>query len=133
MATAKRPVKPQLTKTAVDWNQDTGYHLMKELLRLRQPPDGVFCASDDLAAGAVLAAQEAGYTVPVDLAVVGFDDRRFAAHLPTPLTTVALPLEEMGRVAATALLERLHGVPGSNVGIERVACRLMVRRSSVEG
>jgi DNA-binding LacI/PurR family transcriptional regulator len=66
--------------------------------------------------------------VPRDVAIVGFDDRPFAAHLPIPLTTVALPLLEMGDVAARKMFEALSGEPVENELI-RVPCSLVIRAS----
>jgi LacI family transcriptional regulator len=120
---------PALVQTAADWNQDTGFRLAQELMRTSgDGPDAILCANDDLAAGAILGLTQLGLTVPDDVAVVGFDDRPFAAHLPIPLTTVALPLLEMGDTAAQKLFAALAGEPSSNELI-RVPCRLIVRDS----
>jgi DNA-binding LacI/PurR family transcriptional regulator len=91
-------------------------------------PDAILCASDDLAAGAILGLTELGLKVPRDVAIVGFDDRPFAAHLAIPLTTVALPLLEMGEVAARRMFAALSGEQVENELI-RVPCRLVIRAS----
>lgn len=117
-----------LTRTAPDWNQDSGFHLAQQLADHREPPDGLVCASDDLAAGAILGLRERGLQVPRDVSIVGFDDRPFAAHLPIPLTTIALPLREMGTLAAEHIFAALSGKPQHHE-IVRVPCRLVVRAS----
>ena len=78
------------------------------LLDLPTPPTAVL-ASNDVSALAVLeVARERNLQVPGDLSVVGFDDIPEAAHVHPPLTTMRQPLEEMGRVAASALLGIMH-------------------------
>ena len=115
-------------ETATDWNQDSGFRLAQQLMTDGEPPDAIVCASDDLAAGAILGLSELGLKVPRDVAIVGFDDRPFAAHLPIPLTTVALPLVEMGKEAAQKLFAALSGTPVEHELI-RVPCTLIVRAS----
>ena len=51
---------------------------MRRLLELADPPTAVFVASDEMAVGAIRAAQAAGLRVPDDLSVVGFDDIQLA-------------------------------------------------------
>jgi LacI family transcriptional regulator len=119
---------PALVRTAADWNQDSGFTLAQSLIGLDQPPDAIVCANDELAAGAILGLSELNLRVPSDIALVGFDDRPFAAHLPVPLTTIALPLVEMGVHAAHKLFGALNGEPVHNEQI-RIPCRLVVRES----
>ncbi len=85
---------------------------MKEFLANNHPSfDAVFAGDDDLAASVMSALQNAGLNVPEDVAVVGFDDQRFAALLVPALTTVHAPTEEVGRVAGKQLLSLLRGQP----------------------
>lgn len=121
-------VEASLIETAGDWNQDSGFRLAQQLMSRPEPPDAILCANDDLAAGAILGLSERGLKVPGDVAIVGFDDRPFAAHLPIPLTTVALPLVEMGELAARTMFTAISGHPVSNE-ITRVPCRLVIRGS----
>jgi DNA-binding LacI/PurR family transcriptional regulator len=51
----------------------------------------------------------AGLSVPGDIAVVGYDDTWYATMTQPPLTTVHMPIEEMGELAARLLIERLEG------------------------
>ena len=86
---------------------EDGYLAARTLLDLDDPPTALFCANDRMAMGAYDAAKERGLRVPHDLAVVGFDNQELiAAYLRPPLTTVALPFEEMG-VRGVELLARL--------------------------
>jgi DNA-binding LacI/PurR family transcriptional regulator len=64
--------------------------------------------SDILAFGALEAAGEHGVPVPSKLSVVGFDDTPGAAHATPPLTTVAQPHQEKGRLAAEQLIDAIE-------------------------
>ncbi|MGC9198864.1 MAG: LacI family DNA-binding transcriptional regulator [Acidobacteriaceae bacterium] len=68
----------------------------------------IFAFNDLSAMGAIVALREAGVEVPEQVSVVGFDDVLGAATNYPPLTTVRQPMQEMGRAAATALLERIR-------------------------
>jgi len=73
---------------------------------LRDPPDALVCANDEVALGVLLAAEQAGLDVPRDLAVTGWDDllaARFAG-----LSTVRQPIRELGATAARWLHGRIH-------------------------
>jgi DNA-binding LacI/PurR family transcriptional regulator len=79
-----------------------------ELLREPTPPTAILAMSDILAFGALEAAAEHGVPVPSKLSVVGFDDTPGAAHATPPLTTVAQPHEEKGRLAAEQLIDAIE-------------------------
>ena len=78
------------------------------LLRATEPPTAILAMSDVLALGALQAAAGLGVSVPRELSVVGFDDSAAAAHASPPLTTVAQPQEEKGRLAARWLVEAIE-------------------------
>lgn len=79
-----------------------------ELLREPSPPTAILAMSDILAFGALEAAGEHGVPVPSKLSVAGFDDTPGAAHATPPLTTVAQPHEEKGRLAAEQLIDAIE-------------------------
>ena len=79
-----------------------------ELLREPTPPTAILAMSDILALGALEAAGVHGVPVPSKLSVVGFDDTPGAAHATPPLTTVAQPHEEKGRLAAEQLIDAIE-------------------------
>jgi len=121
---------PALVRVADKWYESSGYGLARELMALPEPPDAIFCAADSLAAGALDALHELGLDVPRDVALVGFDDRPQAAHLRPPLTTVALPLYEMGKLAGELLLDAVRD-RAPEPTVHRVPCSLVLRQSSV--
>jgi DNA-binding LacI/PurR family transcriptional regulator len=78
-----------------------------DLLGADAPPTGILAMSDVLALGALQAASELGIAVPEQLSVIGFDDSPAATLATPPLTTIAQPHEEKGRLAAAWLLEEI--------------------------
>ena len=84
-----------------------GFQEMKKLLQLDERPTAIFAVSDRLAVGAMRAITEAGLQIPDDVALVGFDDVRYAADLN--LTTVAQPAFETGKNAAEILIGQIEG------------------------
>lgn len=75
-----------------------------ETLLGRSPrPTAIFASNDEMAAGVYRAADRLGLSVPGDLSIVGFDDGPIAARLLPPLTTVRLPIRDIGRLAAIKL------------------------------
>lgn len=78
-------------------------------------PDAILCGSDLIASGVLLAARELGISVPGDLAVTGFDDLELAAHTTPPLTSVRMPLKQLGTAAVSLLLDYPNGVSPRSV------------------
>lgn len=114
-----------------DFTPASGAAAMTRLLERDGRLDGVFAANDQMAIGAYSALAAAGRRVPEDVAVVGFDDDRFAATAHPPLTTVHQPLVEMGTTMAQVLLRLLAG---EDVGERTVLeTELVVRRSTAGG
>jgi DNA-binding LacI/PurR family transcriptional regulator len=94
-----------------EFEVEDSYRAVQEWLRARLDFDAIFAANDESAMGALLALREAGACVPDDVAVVGFDDIRAAAHLNPPLTTARSPIEEVGRQSVYQLLRLIGGEP----------------------
>jgi len=78
---------------------------------LEHPPTAVFCANDAQALDVIAAAQAAGLRIPQDLSVVGVDNSAWTRDSTPPLTTVEIPVEEIGRQAVKALLRLIQGEP----------------------
>lgn len=94
------------SETIEDFTSD-GYHVMSQWLARgwqRQGCTALICQNDEVAVGAIKALQEHSLQVPRDVSVVGFDGI-ISRHVSPRLTTVELPLREMGRAAAGYLLE----------------------------
>jgi DNA-binding LacI/PurR family transcriptional regulator len=69
----------------------------------------LICGSDILALGAIRAARRAGFSVPGDISVVGFDDSPLMSYTEPPLTTLRQPIESMARAAVTLLVNQIEG------------------------
>lgn len=88
--------------------------------------DAVVASNDNQALAAMAELQRRDVRVPLDVAVVGFDDHGESRHAMPSLTTVAMPNEAMGRVAAEMALAAMRGEPVADV---RVPGELVVRQS----
>jgi DNA-binding LacI/PurR family transcriptional regulator len=90
-----------------DWEIESGYAAAKDFLNLAERPTAIFAANDVMALGAIYAVQDAGLKVPEDVAVVGYDNRNFTKTFRPRITTVSMPVIEMGGVAAELLLKQI--------------------------
>ncbi|AHG93131.1 regulatory protein LacI (plasmid) [Gemmatirosa kalamazoonensis] len=106
-----------------------GQHAMRRLLASGRIPDAVFASNDMMALGAMSVLRDAGLRIPDDIAIAGFDDIPPAALTTPGLTTMAMPMSELGRAAAQLLGERLVG-SGLDVVRKVFDPQLVVRHSS---
>jgi DNA-binding LacI/PurR family transcriptional regulator len=83
---------------------------MGKLLAMPQRPTAVVCYNDMSALGAMHCIHAAGFSVPGDISIVGFDDLHMSQYLNPPLTTIRQPMHEMGRMAMQTLIAILSGV-----------------------
>jgi LacI family transcriptional regulator len=83
-----------------------------------------------MALGAMDAARDLGVRVPVELALVGFDDIEAAAMVSPPLTTVSNPAYETGLLASILLRERMTGDYRGAPRTVTLPCRLIERSTS---
>lgn len=79
-----------------NWQSEQGYNCAKELLTMENRPTAIFAFNDLMAAGAIKAARELKISVPDELSIIGFDDRELSSYINPMLSTVKLPLEDMG-------------------------------------
>jgi LacI family transcriptional regulator len=110
--------------------QASGYASMQKLLALPWPPTAVFAHNDVLAMGAMSAIRQAGLTVPQDMSIVGYDDIIHSAYLNPPLTTVKLPIAEMGRVAGKKILDLIKSGDAFSPTTTTLPVELIVRAST---
>jgi len=105
-----------------------GHAAVADILATR--PDAVVCANDVVALGVLRGLLEAGVDVPDDVALVGYDDIEFAATAAVPLTSVRQPARDLGRTAASLLLEELTEPEAHRHRQPVFTPELVVRRSS---
>jgi LacI family transcriptional regulator len=109
------------------YTYESGLAQAEAMLALDPRPTAIFTGNDEMAMGVYQAAREAGLRIPRDLSVVGYDDSVSAARVWPTLTTVRLPVRDMGRQAADMLMkqdqDRARAAP-------RVTPVLVVRESA---
>lgn len=86
-----------------------GKKLALQLLSGDEPPTAIFATNDLLAIGTIQAVNEHGLKVPQDVSVIGFDNTMLATITDPPLTTIAQPMEQMGRQIVDLLVQELKG------------------------
>jgi LacI family transcriptional regulator len=106
----------------------SGFSAARQLLDLTDRPQAIFAANDQMAIGAIAAANERGCRVPEDLAVVGFDDIPTARYLQPALTTVNLAIFDQGVQSVELLLEQIVE-PDLPAKVITTPTTLMIRRS----
>ncbi|MCD7837594.1 MAG: LacI family transcriptional regulator [Clostridiales bacterium] len=110
-----------------DWTRESGIRYTDQLLA--QGATAIFCMNDLMAGGVYARLKELGLTVGKDVGVMGYDNRLLSEYLDPPLTTVALPLHELGCRAGEIALEALsaeHAPPPAHI---YVAGKVILRGS----
>lgn len=100
-------IKMRSTDTFND-DAESGLTIMKSILEDGIRPTAVFCATDELAIGAMAASRQADQTIPEDMSFFGFDDLKLTPLMSPPLSTVSVPRFEMGRSGAEALFRQVY-------------------------
>ena len=112
-----------------DFREEAGYHAASRILRARPRPTAVFAANDAMAIGLLCAFRERRLRVPEEMALAGFDDIPTARFITPPLTTVRVPIAELGCRATARLLHVLEGSNGGRRREEILPLTLVVRSS----
>lgn len=114
------------------WSEAWGRAAVRSLIQAGHSFDGLVCASDQIARGALDALKDLGKRVPQDIAVVSFDNWEILATGSAPaLTSVDMEFETLGRRAAQMVFAALDGE--RQTGTITQPCRLVIRGSTVEG
>lgn len=111
-----------------NFTYEGGQIAIHKLLEDNSPPTAILAANDEMAIGAMDAAQHRSLRVPEDLAVIGFDDIQMSALTHPSLTTVRQPMQLLGEAAVTLLFDQLqnsNGLPRHKV----LDTKLVMRRS----
>ncbi|MEZ3498802.1 HTH-type transcriptional repressor PurR [Pantoea sp. KPR_PJ] len=115
-----------------DFEPESGYQAMQQILQQKQRPTAIFCGGDIMAMGAICAADEMGLRVPQDISVIGYDNVRNARYFTPALTTVHQPKAQLGEKALEMLLDRITSKREESQTIE-VHPALIERRSVADG
>lgn len=112
-------------------SSEEGFRIAKELLNLQERPDGIFSANDTAAVSVIQYARKVGISVPDELAVIGFNNDPVSTIIDPPLSTVGHPAIEMGKLAATQVLnggEQDEAVRSQTIMLDT---ELIIRQSSL--
>jgi LacI family transcriptional regulator len=109
-----------------DFTEQAGRDAVLALGSKQLRPSAIFAANDAMAIGAMSALRDLELRVPHDVVVVGFDDIPVARYITPPLTTVAVEIADLGRLALELLLDAIDGMPPES---KTLPTTLVVRES----
>jgi len=89
--------------------EEGGYAAMEGLLARKKAPRAIVCAYDYMAIGAIRCIYDHGFSVPEDIAILGFDDISQAKFLNPSLASIAAPVEQLCKLATDAVLQQING------------------------
>ncbi|HJR64934.1 MAG TPA: LacI family DNA-binding transcriptional regulator [Gemmatimonadaceae bacterium] len=113
-----------------DFTETAGYRAGRAALRLRPRPTAIFAANDAMAIGALSALREEGVAVPGEIAVAGFDDIPIARYVSPPLSSVHVPIAQLGERAMELLLGAIAGRENGAARRVVLPTTLVIRKSS---
>lgn len=123
------PFDPALVVTGSS-DSDGGYRCAQKLMQLPDRPTALFCFNDRMAMGAYYALRELNFSIPGDVAVMGFDNQEIiAAHLNPALSTMELPHYAMGQWAINYLLEHISAERDTQPIQHTIECPYIERAS----
>jgi len=111
-----------------NFRQEGGYQAMQMLLDSANHPSALLVANNQMTLGALQCIHEHQLAIPKDIALVGFDDPPWVTSLQPPLTVIAQPTFEMGRIAARLLLDRIQ-TPENPIQRIILGTQLIIRKS----
>lgn len=112
-----------------DWMSDSGYNACRVIFNSKKEFSAIFCLNDLMAAGVYSYLNEIGKTPQKDVSIVGFDNRTLSRYLKPSLTTMEIPLVEIGKKSAELLLNQIES--DKDVATQKyfVPCNLIERNS----
>lgn len=121
---------PYNPKTTVhgDWNRDSGYILTKQLIDYGVT--AIFSQNDIMAMGVIEYCTKNNIEIGRDIDLIGFDNREVSTVCRPTLSTVSLPLYEIGRTTASILIDQIEGKPTSSSGEVLLECTIIEREST---
>ncbi|PWA09472.1 catabolite control protein A [Pueribacillus theae] len=91
-----------------DLSYDSGLQAVESFLQLPEPPTAIFVGTDEMALGVIHGIQDAKLSVPHDIEVIGFDNTRLATMVRPTLSTVVMPMYDIGAVAMRLLTKLME-------------------------
>lgn len=111
-----------------DFSIRSGYAAMNRLLKSGHIPSAMICGNDNMAVGAINAIKANELKVPYDISIVGIDNSIVAEAADPMLTSMELPMADIGRFAIESLLKRIENV-GYEIQTTTFPCKLIERDS----
>jgi LacI family transcriptional regulator len=108
----------------------SGIDTAERILSMHPLPDGIFAASDMCAAGCMLTLMERGIKIPDDIAVAGFNNDPVSRLIEPKLTTINYPGDQMGKLVATSLIDKLNGRSPAGFDHTRIIRSELLKRAS---
>lgn len=115
-----------------NFTEQSGFDAARSLLDGPVRPTAIFCSNDSMAIGAISAIRQRGLRIPEDVSVCGFDDIPVAQFLSPSLTSVHVPIHELGLTAVYRLFERLASAPTWKPAQISVPSTLSIRNSCLK-
>jgi LacI family transcriptional regulator len=114
-------------------DEQSAIEAAKHLLTLQPMPDGIFVTNDNCAVVCMQALKDAGYSIPGDIAIAGFNNDIISRMVDPKLTTINYPGQEMGEIVAHALVNHLEGIaPLTTTSNIIIKSELIIRESSLK-
>jgi LacI family transcriptional regulator len=116
-----------------DLSENAGIEAAKQILRMKQVPDGAFITNDFVAAVCMRTLKENNIKIPADIAIVGFNNDAIGKLIEPALTTINYPGKDMGEIVARNLINHLQGIGNiENIHTIIVSSDLIIRKSSLK-
>ena len=116
-----------------DLSENAGIEAAKQILRMKQVPDGAFITNDFVAAVCMRTLKENNIKIPGDIAIVGFNNDAIGKLIEPALTTINYPGKDMGEIVARNLINHLQGIGNiENIHTIIVSSDLIIRKSSLK-
>ncbi len=112
-----------------DYRVESGYNLLKELIKMEEPPTAILVTNYEMTLGAIMAINESDIKIPDDISFIGFDNLQLAKVVKPPLSIVMQPVQQIGEAAANTLLRRLKGDMTNFPSMLRLKTELILKDS----
>lgn len=111
LQTLKKHSDIQVQSLELEFTSDTTQTDIQEFLKQNPEIDGIFSASDLMAANCIRCLKKLGRRVPEDIKIIGYDNISICEYTDPTISTIAQPITEMGEMAAETLFKLINNEP----------------------
>ncbi len=126
--TNKLPVTDELIHFGGDWTLETGYQAFQELCTLKPAPTAILFSNDQMALGAIKAANDLKISIPEEISITGIDDIKYASYASPSLTTIRYSIPDIARTAVNQILRNIK--EGNTLEDTLFPPELIIRKST---